>query len=175
MSRYNTTKGYDTATAAATIRPGRSATRRGTLATWPATSCDTASAGPRHNTLLVAWAHHAHNHGLLGVHLCTQPSFGLRALLPHAHCFSHCLDSGLFFLIPFSTISPSFSHYSDFMCSVHHFLIAIQLFHTASSLASMAVVRDLKKNMWKPSHKQEHSYGIINNQNVGFAETYLNP
>ena len=36
-----------------------------------------------------AWAHSARSQGQLGVHLCTQPSFGLSALFL-SHCLGHC-------------------------------------------------------------------------------------
>ena len=44
------------------------------------------------------------------------------SLLIHILCFLNLV--GLFFLIPLNTISPSFSHYSNFMCSVPPPLIA---------------------------------------------------
>ena len=51
----------------------------------------------------------------------------VNSLLIHILCFLNSV--GLFFLIPLSTISPSFSHCSNFICSVHPFLIATQLVH----------------------------------------------
>ena len=97
--------------ACAAIRPGRRAARRSTPATRPATSCDTTDAGPRHGAVRgqpgrsaraawaqcagslgavrAAWVHHARSQGPLGVHQCTQPSFGLSALFL-SHCLGHC-------------------------------------------------------------------------------------
>ena len=98
VSRYSTSRGCDTATAAATIRPSRRATRRGTPATRPATRRhDTAQCVLGRGVVRAAWVHHARCNGLLGVHLSTQPSFGLSALFQsqfgplftntvHGHC-----------------------------------------------------------------------------------------
>ena len=49
------------------------------------------------------------------------------SLLIHILCFFNLV--GLFFLIPLRTISPSFSHFSNFMCSVNPPLSATQLVH----------------------------------------------
>ena len=64
----------------ATIRPPRPATR-------PVMGHDTAPlratircGAHGLSALRVNWAHHARSQGQLGVHMCTQPSFGLSAL-----------------------------------------------------------------------------------------------
>ena len=41
---------------------------------------DTAQCAHGLGTMRATWAHHARSHGPLGVHLCTQPSFGLSSL-----------------------------------------------------------------------------------------------
>ena len=73
-------QGCDTATAVSTILPGRPATRRGMPATRPVLRHDTAQCARGQGAVRAAWAHHARSLGLLGVHLCTQLSFGLSAL-----------------------------------------------------------------------------------------------